>query len=69
VTHLLFAERTQHGLKLWDNWIREVSEPSQVTAVQTTGVRITDFCERRGVGGWTAAICITLAIEYSVRNF
>jgi len=29
-----------------------VSEPSLVTAVQTTGVRITDFCEGREVGGW-----------------
>ena len=52
VTHLLFVEHGEHGLKLWHNWIREVSEPSLVTAVQTTGVRIRDFCERRGVGGW-----------------
>jgi len=52
VTYLLFVEQSEHGLKLWDNWIREVSEPSLVTAVQTTGVRITDFCERREVGGW-----------------
>lgn len=56
VTYLLFVEHSEHGLKLWGNWIREVSEPSLVTAVQTTGVRPNHGFLREERSGWVGVL-------------